>query len=516
MSTPDAQDAALIGTVLGEAYRLTRLIGRGGMGAVYEGQHLRLAKRVAVKLMAPELAAHGEAMARFRREAEVTSQLGHPHIVQVFDFGVTAAGAPYLVMEYLEGEDLDQRLRRVGPFALPAAAALVKQVASALAATHGKGIVHRDLKPANVFLVAVDDADFVKVVDFGISKVRTATTKLTAAAVVMGTPNYMAPEQATGRVDEIDHRTDQWALGCIAYELLAGRPPFVGENVASLLYQVVHQEPSPLAASAPQVTPAVEAVLARALAKRMDDRFPSMTAFARTFEDAVAGRPAALSAGVPPVVQPPAPDPGPRAPATMARQATTFSAAAGEAAAPDGLPPPARTSRRVLVVAAMVVVVIAGGILFAARRGALPSRAPSPVSGADPAVAAPVAAPAVMRREPPPAPTPPAEARPAPRKEKPKRERRRSASAGPAWPITEPAATTATHAAPEAAPIIPGAQAQPAIPAPEHAPPAWPPPAAPSAEPTYQPAWPPPADPPPPPEKPKKKGLFRRIFRGGE
>ncbi len=130
----------------------------------------------------------------------------------------------------------------------PAASHIIRQVASALSATHAKGIVHRDLKPANVFLLSVEgETDFVKVVDFGISKVRAAGTKLTAALAVMGTPNYMAPEQAEGRIDEIDHRTDQWALACIAYELVGGRPPFVGENVASLLYQVIHQAPSPLA-----------------------------------------------------------------------------------------------------------------------------------------------------------------------------------------------------------------------------------------------------------------------------
>jgi serine/threonine-protein kinase len=242
----------LVGAVLGDAYQLTRLVGQGGMGAVYEGTQLRLGRRVAVKVMARELAANPEALARFRREAEVTSQLGHPHIVQVFDFGTAPGGEPYLVMEFLEGEDLEKRLARVGRLGPGAASHIVKQIASALAATHAKGIVHRDLKPANVFVLAVEgETDFVKVVDFGISKVRAATTRLTAALAVMGTPNYMAPEQAAGRVDEIDHRTDQWALGCIAYELCAGRPPFIGEDVASLLYQVIHEAPAPLGQTAP-------------------------------------------------------------------------------------------------------------------------------------------------------------------------------------------------------------------------------------------------------------------------
>ena len=221
MSGP--QDPGLVGSVLGGSYRITRLIGQGGMGAVYEGVQARLERRVAVKLMARELSSNPEAIARFRREAEVTSQLGHPHIVQVFDFGQAPGGEPYIVMEYLEGEDLEKRIQRVGRLPLAAASHIVRQVASALSATHAKGIVHRDLKPANVFLLSVEgETDFVKVVDFGISKVRSASTKLTAALAVMGTPNYMAPEQAAGRVNDIDARTDQWALACIAYELVAG------------------------------------------------------------------------------------------------------------------------------------------------------------------------------------------------------------------------------------------------------------------------------------------------------
>src|SRR5262252_7903891 len=137
----------MVGTVLGDAYRLTRLVGQGGMGAVYEGVQTRLNKRIAVKVMARELAANPEAIARFRREAEVTSQLGHPHIVQVFDFGAAPSGEPYLVMEYLEGEDLEKRIARVGKMSAPAASHIIRQVASALSATHAKGIVHRDLKP---------------------------------------------------------------------------------------------------------------------------------------------------------------------------------------------------------------------------------------------------------------------------------------------------------------------------------------------------------------------------------
>ena len=205
---------ALVGSVLEGAYRITRLIGEGGMGAVYEAVQLRLNKRVAVKLMARDLAANREALARFHREAEITSHLGHPHLVTVLDFGQAESGEPYLVMEYLEGEDLEHRLRRVGRMPIEAVVHVVRQVASALGAAHDQGVVHRDLKPGNVFLLQIPgEPDFVKVLDFGISKMKAARTQLTNASAVMGTPNYMSPEQATGMVEEIDHHVDQWALG---------------------------------------------------------------------------------------------------------------------------------------------------------------------------------------------------------------------------------------------------------------------------------------------------------------
>jgi serine/threonine-protein kinase len=286
----DPRGAPLIGVVLEGAYRITRLLGEGGMGTVYEGQQLRLNKRVAVKVMARELAANREALSRFHREAEVTSSIGHPHIVHVFDFGSTPTGEPFMVMEFLDGEDLEGRLRRVGR--LPPANVLhvVKQASSALTATHQQGIVHRDLKPANIYLLNVaGEVDFVKVVDFGISKVRAAATKLTRSSVVMGSPQYMSPEQALGRVDEIDLRTDEWALACITWEMLTGSCPFNGEDVASLLYQVVHEDPPPLESKIHGLRPEAEEVLRCALSKSRADRFSTVSAFARALETAIYG-----------------------------------------------------------------------------------------------------------------------------------------------------------------------------------------------------------------------------------
>src|SRR5262245_26781331 len=285
------------GTVLGDSYRVTRAIGIGGMGAIYEAAHIGSGKRVAVKMMSRELAAHPEALARFRREVKVTTELAHPHIVDVFDFGAAPTGEPYLVMEFLEGEDLEQRLERDGPVPLAMAADIVNQVASALAVAHEEGVIHRDLKPGNIFLVRVATGGvFVKVVDFGISKVlKSATTKLTMARAVVGTPEFMSPEQAAGRVDWVDHRSDQWALACLAWHMLSGRLPFWKPDVTAILTQVISEEPTPLEGErGALIPPAIDKVLRRALSKRREDRFPIITAFARAF-DAAAGAPARAS-----------------------------------------------------------------------------------------------------------------------------------------------------------------------------------------------------------------------------
>lgn len=286
--------SSLIGTTLEGAYRITRLIAQGGMSAVYEATHLRLNQRLAVKVMARELSSNQEALSRFQREAEITSQLRHPHLVTVMDFGTAPAGQPYMVMEYLEGIDLDHRIRQLGTLPLASAVHITKQVASALVAAHDRGVVHRDLKPANIFLVELPgEPDFAKILDFGISKVRAANTQLTKASSIIGTPNYMAPEQATGMLDEIGPRTDQWSLACIVWEMLSGRPPFAADDVSAVFYQAIHLEPQPLRRPAPDLPAAVESVLRRGLSKNMDDRFPSVRDFAEALAAAAKGQPAA-------------------------------------------------------------------------------------------------------------------------------------------------------------------------------------------------------------------------------
>ncbi len=379
--TPSIQRDGLVGTVLQDSFQLTRLIGQGGMGTVYEGKQLRLNRRVAVKLLARELASNEEALARFHREAEVTSQLGHPHIVQVFDFGTAPSGEPYLVMEFLEGEDLDQRIRRVGRLPFASVLHIVRQVASALSSTHAKGIVHRDLKPANIFLVEAEgETDFVKIVDFGISKVRAATVQITAASMVMGTPSYMSPEQAAGLTDRIDQATDQWSLACIVYELLAGRGPFVGDTVQSLLYQVVHQEPPSLAALTPGLPSGAEATIRRALSKQQGDRFPSINAFAR-----------ALTGASPVITE--LTDAGRAAPTALLRDPTRPSPLATTSEALTPILVGRSRKRAMALVAGLVTLGVV--VVFGARLG---RTKPTPVT---PAALAPPAA----SRLPPPAPT---------------------------------------------------------------------------------------------------------------
>ena len=276
--------------VLGDSYIIGRRLGRGAMGEVYEAQHVRLPGKFAVKLLLPELQGNQEAFARFCREAEIMSQLRHPNIVQIFDFNVAPDARPYFVMEYLEGRDLEARLR-AGALDLPAITRIVDAVASALALAHAHGVVHRDLKPANIFLATVDGQtdELVKVLDFGISKVRAAAAQISQAVDLLGTPSYMSPEQARGQGDAIDGRTDQFALAAIAYRMLTNQEPFQGDDTAAVLYQVVHEEPPALSLFLPagwDPRP-LQGVLQRALAKQPEQRFGGMMELARAFDDAV-------------------------------------------------------------------------------------------------------------------------------------------------------------------------------------------------------------------------------------
>jgi hypothetical protein len=273
------------GTALTDFLELVRPLGRGGMGEVWVARLLRLRTEVAVKLLL-EVADESEPRARFEQEARTIARLGSPFAVQVFDCGV-ADGRPYIVMELLHGEDLKSRLNRVGRLDVSETAAIIEQLCIALARAHELGIVHRDVKPANLFLTG-DAADVhLKVLDFGLAKLRgTEALDMTSTGAMMGTPYYMSPEQFLDP-RSVDHRADLWAVAVIAYACLAGRLPFLGETVGALSV-AVHKGAFPrLRDLRPELPPALDTFMLRALAPDRDRRFGSADDLGRAFSEAV-------------------------------------------------------------------------------------------------------------------------------------------------------------------------------------------------------------------------------------
>jgi serine/threonine-protein kinase len=271
----------MLGRILGDRYRVLSRLGEGGMGTVYLCEHAVLHRRFAVKVLRPELGSDAELVDRFRNEAIAASRIGQENVVDVLDFGAEEDGALYYVMEALEGRSLGAVIREEGPLPIGRGLDILDQICRALGAAHARGVVHRDVKPDNVFLVRRDGAgDRVKVLDFGISHVPAArgAERITRAGALIGTPEYMAPEQATGSA--VDARSDVYAAGVLAYEMLTGTLPIEEDTPIATL--VAHQTRTPDAPSqrVPAIPPAVDALLLRALAKRPEDRFASMDAFA--------------------------------------------------------------------------------------------------------------------------------------------------------------------------------------------------------------------------------------------
>jgi tRNA A-37 threonylcarbamoyl transferase component Bud32 len=271
----DEQRDRHLGQTLSNSYRIVRRIGIGGMGSVYEARHTRMTdRRLAVKIMHTELARKTELVTRFRREAEVASLAHHNNVLEVFDVDETTEGIPFIVAELLEGEDLAQRLERVGKLSLEDTVHVVRQLCAALSAAHAVGIVHRDMKPDNVFLVG-DDRPVVKLLDFGIARLTDpSAANRTRTGVVMGTPAYMAPEQARGQ--KVDHRCDVYAVGAIVYRCLTGRDMYDHEDPAAVLMSVLTKEPDRPRAILPDLPEAAEVVIERAIARNPAERFQSM------------------------------------------------------------------------------------------------------------------------------------------------------------------------------------------------------------------------------------------------
>ncbi len=289
---PEGVIGVRVGQVLHETYRITALIAAGGMGIVFEAEHVRLSrKKFAIKVLHPSVMEDPAAYVRFRREAEIVSGLGHPHIIYVSDFNELDSGQPYLVMELLEGEDLKKRIRGGGPPLTPAQVSqIMEQTAGALQVAHDKGIVHRDLKPGNIFLVNTPGDDIhVKLLDFGISKIRHSKSGVTEDLTLLGTPFYMAPEQAEGEITDIDHRTDIFSLGTITYLTLSGKLPFEAPSTPGVLFKVCYQDPRPITEHLPGIPEEVHRVLTRAMSKSKTDRYQRAEDFSSELRAALAG-----------------------------------------------------------------------------------------------------------------------------------------------------------------------------------------------------------------------------------
>jgi serine/threonine-protein kinase len=273
------------GDLLAGKYRIEKILGAGGMGVVVAAHHIQLDEKVAIKFLLPEALGSPEAVARFAREARAAVKIKSEHVARVIDVGTLDTGAPYMVMEYLDGADLAARLRQRGPLSVDDAVTFSLQTCEALADAHALGIIHRDLKPANLFVTRrTDGTDCIKVLDFGISKltspaVGSSNMAMTRTSALMGSPIYMSPEQmASAR--NVDVRSDIWALGVTLYELLAGVPPFAGETITELCTKVLTAPTPKVRDRRPEVPEALELVIDRCLEKDPGKRFPNVAALA--------------------------------------------------------------------------------------------------------------------------------------------------------------------------------------------------------------------------------------------
>jgi serine/threonine-protein kinase len=288
-----ADEDPYLGKVIADRYKVIDKLGEGGMGVVYLAEHVFIEKRVAVKILSEDFARKADLVARFMQEAKAASKIGHENIIDITDFGETASGSVFFVMEFLDGADLAHHVREAGALPLARVRTIMNQLCRALGAAHAKGIIHRDLKPENIFLIERNGRpDFVKVLDFGIAKMSSLDeggARLTRTGMIFGTPEYMSPEQAKG--DRPDHRVDIYAAGCILYEMLTGDVPFHAETFMGVLTKHMFEQPEPLLQRAPQsnVPPSVEAVVMKALAKDRDQRYQTMKELALALEEAIGG-----------------------------------------------------------------------------------------------------------------------------------------------------------------------------------------------------------------------------------
>ncbi len=276
-----------VGQVYGEKYRILRLLGQGSMGAVYEGENIRIHRKVAIKTLHQGMAEKGDTLARFEREAQAAGRIGSKHICEVLDMGDLPDGSRYMVMEHLDGVTLQQHIRSSGRLKPTEASPIVQQLLAGLGAAHAAQIIHRDLKPANVFLVRQPGRDdFVKILDFGVSKfsVLSEEMSMTRTGAVLGTPYYMSPEQAKG-ARGTDARSDLYAVGVILYECITGQVPFSAETFNELLFRIVLESPPPAESFVPDLSPEMAALIRKSMAREPADRFQTAEEFKQALAD---------------------------------------------------------------------------------------------------------------------------------------------------------------------------------------------------------------------------------------
>ncbi|HSN26668.1 MAG TPA: serine/threonine-protein kinase, partial [Kofleriaceae bacterium] len=339
------------GTEIG-AYRVLQQIGEGGMGSVWLAEHSMLGRRAAIKVLHPSFSTQPEVVTRFFNEARAATAISDPGIVQIFDFGQQPGGSAYIVMELIEGETLEKRLHRLGRLQPTEALRVMRQVASSLSAAHARGIVHRDLKPENIFVVRdpeVASGERAKIVDFGIAKLVGDSSMKTQTSAVMGTPTYMSPEQCRG-AGQVDHRSDIYAIGCVLFTLLTGRPPFDAEGIGEIIAMHL-REPAPAPSSrAPGISPQIDELVLRCLAKDPAQRFGSAGELAAAM-GVLLGTTSAVGAQIGPIT------------GGYASSPSTLSAATGV------VTPPAKKGSGVLIgVGLAAVAAIGGGIFIIASR----------------------------------------------------------------------------------------------------------------------------------------------------
>jgi serine/threonine protein kinase len=312
-----------IDATVASRWRIVRKLGEGGMSLIFEVQHVKLKKSFAMKALLPALLDNEEAMVRFDREAELLASLRHPNIVEITDWDVLPDGLPFMILEYLHGAPLRVRLDR-GPMPWAAIARIGDQVLSALSLAHRIGITHRDLKPENIF-IAIDDAgeERVKLLDFGVSKLRSLATRTTGVHEMLGTPSYMSPEQAQGQGDQVGPSTDVWAMGVVLYEMATARVAYTGESLVQTVQNIATARPTPMTQFRPDAPPEFVDLVDRATSIDDERRIQTADELRVLLRAALAApavvTPHGVSAIARPAIQPQAtPLPGTPAPTTLA------------------------------------------------------------------------------------------------------------------------------------------------------------------------------------------------------